>query len=62
MDLVSDHTYTLISVQKSHGVSECTIRNPWGCAGDTLENSRGIATLTYWQLTENFEEGVVATG
>jgi hypothetical protein len=61
MDMVSDHTYTLIGVQKSHGVNEYIVRNPWGTSGDTLENSNGIATLTFFQVTENYEEGVVAT-
>lgn len=60
LDVVSGHTYTLIGVKKVNGVNEYVLRNPWGTAGDSLETSRGIATLTYDQLIENYEEGVIA--
>lgn len=57
-DLVSGHVYTLIGLQKVHGVNEYIIRNPWGESGDKFENSQGIAALTYAQLIANCQEAV----
>ncbi len=57
-NLVSDHAYTLISAAKdAKGNTSYVVRNPWGVAGDALENSQGYATLTFAQLTANFADG-----
>ena len=56
-DLVSTHAYTLICVTKVNGINEYAVRNPWGVSGSNLENSQGIATLTYAQLVANFAFG-----
>jgi hypothetical protein len=53
-NLVADHCYTLMSVEVVGGVDEFTVRNPWGDSGDSLENSQGIAVLTYSELIANF--------
>ena len=53
-DLVGNHVYTLVSVENVDGVNEYIVRNPWGQSGDSLENYRGVATLTYAQLIDNF--------
>ncbi len=52
--LVSDHGYSLMSVSTVGGVHMYTVRNPWGVKGSALENTSGIATLTYAQLVANF--------
>lgn len=59
-DLVGDHAYSLMSVYESDGTMYFVVRNPWGFSGDGLENSQGIATLTYAQFTANFIEGCVS--
>jgi len=60
-NLVSDHAYTLVSAYKdSNGVTHYVVRNPWGVAGDSLENSQGYATLTFAQLVANFGDGCVS--
>jgi hypothetical protein len=60
-DLVSGHAYTLVSCSvDGNGVTSYVVRNPWGVAGDSLENSQGYATLTYAQLTANFVDGCQA--
>ena len=56
-NLVSDHAYTLVGVEKINGVAYYVVRNPWGDSGDKLENGLGYATLTYAQLVANFAEG-----
>jgi titin len=60
-NLVSDHAYALLGVSKVNGVDMYTVRNPWGVSGDKLENSAGIATLTYSQFEANFVFGTIAT-
>jgi hypothetical protein len=60
-NLVSGHAYTLLSVTNTGGVNHYVVRNPWGVSGDGLENSQGIATLTYAQLIANFVAGCAAT-
>lgn len=60
-NLVSDHAYTLIGVSHVNGVNMYTVRNPWGVKGDSLENSSGIATLTYAQFIANFVDGAIAS-
>jgi fibronectin type 3 domain-containing protein len=60
-NMVNDHAYTLVGVTTdSNGVHHYIVRNPWGVAGDSLENSQGYATLTYAQFVANFGEGVIA--
>ncbi len=60
-NLVRGHAYTLISVSiDAGGVSRYTVRNPWGCAGDALENADGYATLTFAQMQANFSCGAQA--
>jgi hypothetical protein len=61
-NLVGDHAYTLLSCSMVNGVPMFTVRNPWGFAGDSLENSQGIATLTFAQISANFAEGAEALG
>ena len=60
-NLVSDHAYTLVSVYEVNGQTYYVVRNPWGFAGDSLENSSGYATLTYSQMVSNFVGGCAAT-
>jgi hypothetical protein len=53
-DLVGDHEYTVISCSiDSAGVTHYVVRNPWGVAGDSLEDPLGYATITYAQLVAN---------
>jgi hypothetical protein len=53
-DLVGDHEYVVISASiDSGGVTHYLVRNPWGVAGDSLEDSLGYATITYDQLVAN---------
>jgi hypothetical protein len=53
-DLVGDHEYVIISASiDSSGTTHYLVRNPWGVAGDSLENSLGYATITYDQLVAN---------
>jgi hypothetical protein len=52
--LVGDHCYSLIGTQTVGGVHEYIVRNPWGTSGDSLENSHGIAYLTYAEVEANF--------
>jgi hypothetical protein len=59
-NLVGDHGYTLMSVSQVNGVNYYTVRNPWGVQGDAVENSAGLATLTYAQLCANFVAGAAA--
>jgi Calpain family cysteine protease len=59
-DLVGDHAYSLVSVYESDGTMYFVVRNPWGFSGDSLENSQGIATLTYAQFCANFEAGCIS--
>ncbi|HUO10297.1 MAG TPA: C2 family cysteine protease [Phycisphaerae bacterium] len=60
-NLVGGHAYTLVRVfQDSNGVRHYVVRNPWGVAGDSLEDSQGYATLTFAQLTANFADGCMA--
>lgn len=62
-NLVGDHAYTLVSVYTdSNGVMEFVVRNPWGFAGDSLEDAQGYATLTFAQVTANFSSGTQAIG
>jgi fibronectin type 3 domain-containing protein len=57
-NLVGDHAYTLVSAYKdSSGVAHYVVRNPWGVAGDAVENSQGYATLTFAQMVANFVDG-----
>lgn len=57
-DLLPDHTYTLVSASAdASGVTHYVVRNPWGYAGDELEDSQGYATLTFAQVIANFEFG-----
>jgi Calpain family cysteine protease len=57
-NLVGDHAYTLVSVYKdSSGVAHYIVRNPWGVAGDAVENSQGYATLIFAQMVANFVDG-----
>jgi len=57
-NLVGGHAYTLVSVYKdSSGVTHYVVRNPWGVAGDAIENSQGYATLTFAQMVANFVDG-----
>jgi fibronectin type 3 domain-containing protein len=58
--LVSGHAYTLLSVTNVGGVNYYTVRNPWGVSGDALENSSGLATLTFAQMKSNFQLGTLA--
>ena len=59
--LVSGHAYTLMSVSvDSGGVTHYVVRNPWGFAGDGLEDGLGYATLTFAQLVANFTLGCQA--
>ena len=60
-NLVKSHAYTLLSVSNVGGVNHYVVRNPWGQGGDSLENSMGIATLTYAQLAANFTDAIAAT-
>jgi len=61
-NLVGGHAYTLISATRdSNGVAHYVVRNPWGVAGDALENGQGYATLTYAQFMANFVDVCVAT-
>lgn len=60
-DLVNGHEYTLLGVQNVNGVNEYIVRNPWGSSGDVLENSQGVATLTYAQMVRNFQLGTEGT-
>jgi alpha-L-arabinofuranosidase len=60
-DLVSGHAYTLVSATiDSNGVTHYVVRNPWGIAGDSLENSQGYVTLTFAQMKANFIDGCQA--
>jgi hypothetical protein len=59
--LVSNHVYTLMSVQSIGGVNYYTVRNPWGTSGDSLEDGSGIAVLTFSQMVSNFQLGTMAT-
>jgi hypothetical protein len=59
-DLVGDHAYSLMSVYESDGTMYFVVRNPWGFSGDSLENSQGIATLTYAQFSANFTAGCIS--
>ena len=45
----------------SSGQTLCTVRNPWGIRGDSLEDSAGYATLTFAQMVANFSLGAMAT-
>jgi fibronectin type 3 domain-containing protein len=61
-NLVHSHAYTLISVSiDGSGVTHYVVRNPWGVAGDALEDSHGYVTLTFAQMVANFVSGCVAT-
>ena len=60
-NLVGDHCYTLMSVEIVGGQYEFTVRNPWGFSGDKLENSQGIATLTYNEVISNFDSQTCAS-
>jgi hypothetical protein len=60
-DLLPDHTYTLVSASAdASGVTHYVVRNPWGSAGDGLEDSQGYATLSFAQVIANFEFGYQA--
>jgi len=60
-NIVSDHAYTLINAYEDpNGTMHFIVRNPWGVAGDALENSCGYASLTYAQLVANFEDGCIS--
>jgi fibronectin type 3 domain-containing protein len=59
-DLVPAHGYTLVGVTKVNGVNLYQVRNPWGGSGGKLENSSGIASLTFAQLVANMAGGTVA--
>jgi hypothetical protein len=59
-NLVADHAYSLTSVYESGGTMYFVVRNPWGFSGDSLENSQGVATLTYTQFCDNFVEGCIS--
>jgi hypothetical protein len=59
-NLVGDHAYSVVSVYQSNGTMYFVVRNPWGFSGDSLENSQGIATLTYAQFCANFEAGCIS--
>jgi uncharacterized protein YdbL (DUF1318 family) len=62
-NLVSSHAYTLVSVfTDSSGVTHYVVRNPWGSSGDSLEDGRGYATLTFAQIVANFTVGYQAIG
>jgi hypothetical protein len=62
-NLVQNHGYTLISASiDSSGVTHYLVRNPWGFAGDSLEDGLGYATLTFSQVVANFFQGVQALG
>jgi hypothetical protein len=52
--LVGGHCYSLIGTATVGGVHEYIVRNPWGTSGDSLENSQGIAYLTYAEVEANF--------
>jgi fibronectin type 3 domain-containing protein len=59
--LVKSHAYTLVSASKdSNGVTHYVVRNPWGTAGDVLENTAGYATLTFAQMVADFGAGCIA--
>jgi hypothetical protein len=60
--LIGDHAYTLLGCSMVNGVPMFTVRNPWGVSGDSLENSQGIATLTFAQVVANFTGGAEALG
>jgi hypothetical protein len=50
-DLVNGHAYSIMSASKdANGVTHYVVRNPWGCAGTSSENSQGYATLTFAQM------------
>ncbi|MEI7658098.1 MAG: C2 family cysteine protease [Phycisphaerae bacterium] len=60
-NLVGGHAYSLISaVRDANGVARYTVRNPWGVSGKAIENSSGVATLTFEQMKANFNAGVRA--
>jgi hypothetical protein len=60
-NLVSGHAYTLISVSiDNNGITHYVVRNPWGVAGDSMEDSSGYATLTFAQMKANFVDGCLA--
>ncbi len=60
-NLVGGHAYTLVSVyQDGNGVTHYVVRNPWGVAGDSVENAQGYATLTFAQMVANFADGCAA--
>ena len=59
-NLVGDHAYTLLSVSDVNGNMTFTVRNPWGFSGDSMENSQGVATLTYSQFCNNFIMGCIS--
>jgi fibronectin type 3 domain-containing protein len=60
-NLVGSHAYTLISAYTDgNGVMHYIVRNPWGVAGDAIENSQGYATLTFAQMVANFVDGCAA--
>jgi hypothetical protein len=62
-NLVSSHAYTLVSVSTDgSGVHHYVVRNPWGVAGDGLEDGNGYATLTFAQMVANFQLGCQAIG
>jgi hypothetical protein len=57
-NLVHGHAYTLVSVSKdANGVTHYVVRNPWGVAGTSTEDSHGYATLTFAQIKSNFIAG-----
>ncbi|MCX5690959.1 MAG: C2 family cysteine protease [Planctomycetota bacterium] len=59
--LVRGHAYTLVGVTRdSSGIARYTVRNPWGASGSSIENSTGIATLTFDQMRTNFAVGAMA--
>lgn len=52
-DLVGNHEYTLINAYQDATGNHYVIRNPWGVAGDALENSLGYATINFTQFQRN---------
>jgi len=60
--MLPSHAYTLVSAAiDAAGATSYTVRNPWGAKGDSLEDAKGYATLSYAQLKANFVAGAQAT-
>jgi hypothetical protein len=59
-NLVGGHAYTLVNCYQDSSGTHYVFRNPWGMAGTQYENAQGYVTLTFAQISANFDGGTYA--